>query len=317
VNEPSIPIRCSDLGVAFTRGSRRTMLRASLRRAFRALRGTAAGAQLPPDPSTHWALRHVSFTLRTGASLAVCGDNGAGKTTLLRTIAGIYQPDEGSLRVRGRTSVLLSLGATLDPRLSGEQNVLIAAALYGIGSAQKREHLAAVQAFSELDDATLQMPVRYYSAGMRLRLAFATASVLEPELLLIDEMLGVGDAGFRHKSVARLHELTAAARCVIICSHVVRFLRDHCEQALWLHQGRLMACGPANEVLDEYQAHTALMEGRRTPAASFGPLPPPETQGAPAARAAAGVPVPRAQVGAAAPRADRTPGGVAEATERG
>ena len=265
------PIRCSELGVAFTRGSRRTMLRASLRRALRAVRGEAASGS---SAATLWALRRVSFSLRSGASLAVCGDNGAGKTTLLRTMSGIYQPDEGSIEVRGRTSVLLSLGATLDARLSGRHNVLLAGALHGIGRKGMTEHVRAVQDFAELDDATMAMPVRYYSAGMRLRLAFATASVLVPEILLIDEMLGVGDAGFRLKSVARLRQLTDAARCVVICSHNVRFLRENCDRALWLDQGKLMAFGDADEVLDAYRDYSTLREGQRARKLAVGPLPP-------------------------------------------
>jgi ABC-type polysaccharide/polyol phosphate transport system ATPase subunit len=232
------------------------MLKASLRRAFRTILGDSTSEEALRHAATHWALRDISFTLRPGMCLAVCGDNGSGKTTLLRTISGIYSPDEGSIQVRGRTSVLLSLGATLDTRLSGEQNLLISGAIHGLPASAMAEHISAVKQFAELDDDTLAMPVRYYSAGMRLRLAFSSASVLLPEILLIDEMLGVGDSGFREKSVAKLHELTAAARCVIICSHNLRFLREHCDRALWIHEGQLMAFGEAEDVLDRYAAHT-------------------------------------------------------------
>ncbi len=244
-----VSIRCEGVGVSFTRGSRRTMLRHSLRRA---LRGGAAAAE--GDPATFWALRDVSFEVGRGTILGLCGANGAGKTTLLRTISGIYRPDRGRVQVHGTTSVLLSLGALLAANLSGRVNVRMAAALHGIPSSRTERHVAEVQDFAELDDAAMDTPVRFYSAGMRARLAFASASVLEPEILLVDELLGVGDAAFRKKSSDRLVELTASAHCVILASHSTPFLRGLCESALWLDAGRVAGCGPAVEVLDAYTA---------------------------------------------------------------
>jgi len=245
----AVSIHCDSVGVAFTRGSRRFMLRKSLKRAlFR----SGAKANADDDPSTFWALRGVSFSMGPGTILGLCGGNGAGKTTLLRSISGIYSPDEGRVHVQGRTSVLLSLGAMLSANHSGRYNVKLASALHGIPAGRSEDHLQQVQDFAELDDDTMDTPVCYYSAGMRARLAFASASVLEPEILLVDELLGVGDAAFRKKSSDRLIELTAASSCVILASHSTPFLKSLCNRALWLDGGRLVAQGPADEVLDAY-----------------------------------------------------------------
>jgi ABC-2 type transport system ATP-binding protein len=276
-----LSIRCESVGVAFTRGSRRTMLRQSIRRALRA--GGRNGDQtFYDDPSTFWALRDVSFESGSGTILGVCGANGAGKTTLLRAISGIYQPDVGRVRVQGRTSVLLSLGALLAANLSGRVNVGMAAALHGIPSSRTEHHVLEVQEFAELDDSAMDTPVRYYSAGMRARLAFASASVLEPEILLVDELLGVGDAAFRKKSSDRLLELTAAARCVIIASHSTPFLKSLCDRVLWLEGGRLIGDGPADEVLDAYSrriagAPTATSPSPAAATVTSTPPPPPPT----------------------------------------
>jgi len=245
-------IQCDSMGIAFTRGSRRAMLKKSLRRALRSPRLVAGHDPYLDDPSTFWALRDVSFTVGAGTVLGLCGANGAGKTTLLRAISGIYQPDVGRLSVNGRRSVLLSLGAMLAANLSGRINARMSAALHGVPSAQAKEHVQHVQEFAELDDAAMETPVRYYSAGMRARLAFASASVLEPEILLVDELLGVGDAAFRKKSGDRLRELTETAHCVIIASHSAPFLKSLCDRVLWLESGELLGDGPADEVLEAY-----------------------------------------------------------------
>jgi len=255
MGKPSVSVHCNDVGVAFTRGSRRTMLRKSLRRALFGRPKHEEGE--PQDPSTLWALQGVSFSVGSGTILGLCGGNGAGKTTLLRTISGIYQPDVGSVNVRGKTSVLLSLGAMLGANLSGRINVRVSGALHGVSSAETERHVAEVQEFAELDDAAMDTPVRYYSAGMRARLAFASASVLQPEILLVDELLGVGDVSFREKSRDRLLELTEASRCVIVASHSAPFLKSLCNRMLWLDQGRLVAQGPAEDVLDAYSLRMA------------------------------------------------------------
>lgn len=242
-------VRCEGVGLRFVRGSRRAMVTASLRRAW--LGDRAAD----DDPRWFWALRDVSLTVAPGTRLGVCGQNGSGKTTLLRLLCGIYRPDEGSVAVAGRTSTLLSLGAGISAHLSGRDNVFVMGALHGLSRGAIRERYAEIAAFAELDERTLATPVRYYSAGMRTRLGFAIASVLTPDVLLLDEVLATGDASFRAKSAARLHEIAKSARCVVVTSHNRGFLREHADAVLWLDRGRARAFGPADDVLGEYERY--------------------------------------------------------------
>jgi ABC-2 type transport system ATP-binding protein len=242
-------LRCDGAGIRFARGSRRAMVAASLRRLVR----RDAGGD---DPSAFWALRGVSFRAPEASCIGVCGGNGAGKTTLLRLLAGIYAPDEGTVHVAGRTATLLSLGAGINAHLSGRENVFVAGAVHGLSARAVRARYDEIAAFAELDARTLATPVRYYSAGMRTRLGFAIATSLAPEVLLLDEVLATGDGAFRRKSAARLRELLAAARCVVLTSHNLDFLREHAQHALWLDRGRQVAFGPASEVLAAYERST-------------------------------------------------------------
>jgi ABC-type polysaccharide/polyol phosphate transport system ATPase subunit len=238
-------VRCTDLGIRFGRGSRREMLRESLARVLRPGRE-------PDEHKVFWALRNVTLSLPEGACLGVCGGNGAGKTTLLRLLAGIYEPDEGSLAVNGRTSAMLSLGAGISPHLSGRDNVLVASAVHGLSGTEAERLYPAIAEFADLDETTMRMPVRYYSSGMRTRLGFAIASAVVPDILLLDEILSVGDARFREKSSVKLKELIGKARCIIVTSHSVSFLKTHCDHALWLDRGRVREFGEAVPVLNAY-----------------------------------------------------------------
>ncbi len=237
-------VRCEDVGIQFTRGPRRAMVTASLRR--------LAGRAPSPDAEPFWALRGVSFRLPEAARLGICGGNGAGKTTLLRVLCGIYAPDEGTVAIAGRTSTLLSLGAGIDAQLSGRDNIHLAGALYGLSRREVNERYDEIAAFAELGPTTLATPVRYYSAGMRTRLGFAIASTFAPDVLLLDELLATGDAQFKEKSAVRLRELTGSARCTIVTSHNLGFLREHTDRVLWLDGGRQVAFGPTEEVLADY-----------------------------------------------------------------
>jgi len=237
-------VRCDDVGIQFTRGSRRAMVTASLRR--------LAGLAPTPEAEPFWALRGVSFRLPEAARLGICGGNGAGKTTLLRVLCGIYAPDEGTVAIAGRTSTLLSLGAGIDAQLSGRDNVHLAGALHGLSRREVNERYDEIAAFAELGPTTLATPVRYYSAGMRTRLGFAIASTFAPDVLLLDELLATGDAQFKEKSAVRLRELTESARCTIVTSHNLGFLREHTDRVLWLDRGRQVAFGPTEPVLADY-----------------------------------------------------------------
>jgi ABC-type polysaccharide/polyol phosphate transport system ATPase subunit len=238
-------VSCNDLGIRFARGSRREMLRDSLARLLHPGRE-------PDDGNALWALRHVDLAVPEGSCLGVCGANGAGKTTLLRLIAGIYEADEGSVDVSGRTTAMLSLGAGISPHLSGRDNVLVASAVHGLSRGQAEELYPAIAEFAELDEATMRTPVRYYSSGMRTRLGFSIASAVVPDILLLDEILTVGDPRFREKSGARLAELIGKARCLVVTSHSVSFLKSHCDYALWLDGGEARAFGEAVPVLNAY-----------------------------------------------------------------
>lgn len=247
-------IACHDLGIRFARGSRRAMLRAALPRLLRGQTGGGQGEDAPDsDPAgALWALRHVGLEVPLKSCLGVCGTNGAGKTTLLRLLAGVYRPDEGRATVHGRSSALLSLGAGVSHNLSGRENVFVAGAVRGLDRRQTEELYPAICDFAELDEATMRTPVRYYSSGMRTRLGFSIAAVLVPDVLLLDEILTVGDPAFRKKSATRLRELIHQARCIVLSSHSVSFLKAHCDLGLWLHQGKVMASGPGASVFDEY-----------------------------------------------------------------
>ncbi len=241
--QSEVVIECRDMGIWFTRGSRRTMLRQAMRRAF--------GRTVPED-SRFWALRHVDVDVRAGVRLGVCGSNGSGKTTLMRVLSGIYGHDEGIIDRREGTMSLLSLGAGISHHLSGRDNIYLLGSLNGLPRDQITELYAEIQDFCELDDDVLRTPVRYYSNGMRTRLGFAIVAFITPDVLFLDEIMAVGDTTFRSKSAAKLQELARRARCVVICSHDIGFLKRHCDEAVWLHEGVVRASGDAVPVLNEY-----------------------------------------------------------------
>ena len=194
-------ITCDDVGIQFAHGSQRALLRLALRRAiFGRPRREPRVKPSPRHASTFWALRHVSFSLPLGTTLGICGVNGAGKTTLMRVISGIYVPDEGSTTVMGRTSALLSLGVGISSSLSGRENLDVVGAVHGLKRREIRGRYEEIRDFAGLDEDTMNTPVRYYSSGMRTRLGFAIYAVVTPEILLIDEVLAVGDAAFQKRS---------------------------------------------------------------------------------------------------------------------
>jgi ABC-2 type transport system ATP-binding protein/lipopolysaccharide transport system ATP-binding protein len=197
------------------------------------------------------ALKNVTFDAREGDRIGLVGRNGSGKTTLLRVLADIYPPTRGSLHVDGRVSPMLdaSLGMTADA--TGLENVRICGVLWGLSPAQIEASLDDVAEFTELGEY-LQVPVRAYSAGMLLRLAFAIATLREPDVLLLDEVIAVGDASFYNKAFQRLQRMISKSRIMFVASHVNAKVQELCNKALWLHQGELVAFGPVDEVLKDY-----------------------------------------------------------------
>lgn len=198
------------------------------------------------------ALRDVSLCVQAGDSLGVVGDNGAGKSTFLKMLAGNLPPTSGSCEVRGRRSALLELGTGLQPEFSGLDNARMGLALRGLAHAEIERKLPEVLAFAELGEFA-QQPVKTYSSGMVVRLVFAVAAVIEPEVLIVDEALSVGDQYFQKKSLDRMRAILANGATLVFCSHNLYQVREMCRQAVWLEQGRVRMQGGAQMVVDAYQ----------------------------------------------------------------
>lgn len=199
-----------------------------------------------------WALQDVSFELYEGETLGVIGNNGAGKSTLLRMIAGIVDPDRGTLhRSKPLTASLLALNVGFKPELSGRDNVVISGLLLGMKRAEIRRQMDDIREFSELGDF-FDRPVGTYSTGMRARLGFAVAIHANPDILLIDEVLGVGDQTFREKSHAAMKAKIKDGKTVILVSHSMEAIKELCHRALWIERGRSVLCGEAKEVVGQY-----------------------------------------------------------------
>jgi ABC-type polysaccharide/polyol phosphate transport system ATPase subunit len=202
------------------------------------------------------ALDHVTLSLRDGDRVGIIGHNGAGKSTLLRLLAGIYPPTHGKLRVDGRISSLFDITLGFELQSTGWENIAFRGYLQGESPATIRAKTKAIAEFSELGDY-LDMPVRYYSAGMIIRLAFSIATAIEPEILLVDEVLGVGDHAFQQKARQRMKEMMASARIIIMVSHDMNSLSSICNQGIWMDHGHIVRFGPMPEVIAAYQASTS------------------------------------------------------------
>jgi ABC-2 type transport system ATP-binding protein/lipopolysaccharide transport system ATP-binding protein len=198
------------------------------------------------------ALRNVSFEAKDGDRIALVGSNGSGKSTLLRVLSDVYAPTGGIVNVQGKVSPMFdtTLGMTMDA--TGYENIQICARLWGLSPAQIAASLDDIVSFTELGDY-LDVPVRTYSTGMMLRLAFAIATVRDPEILLLDEIIGVGDTAFFAKAFERLKSVVARSRIIFVASHADSILKLLCDKAIWLHQGALMEYGPIDDVIKSYR----------------------------------------------------------------
>jgi lipopolysaccharide transport system ATP-binding protein len=197
-----------------------------------------------------YALKRVSFSVERGESLAVIGGNGAGKSTLLGLVAGIAKPDEGSVAVNGQVAALLELGSGFHPDLTGRENVRLNAALLGLSRKQTAAAFEAIVEFSGIRDF-IDEPLRTYSTGMMMRLAFSVAINRDPEILLIDEVLAVGDASFQAKCIEKIHSFRKAGKTLLFVSHTP-MIHQLCDRALWLDHGELILSGPATDVSAAY-----------------------------------------------------------------
>lgn len=219
-----------------------------------------------------WALRNVSFAVPRGETFGIVGVNGAGKSTLLRLIGNVGAPDEGSARVNGRLGALLELGAGFSSELSGRENAIINGIVIGLTRLEVIERLPAIIAFAELQDF-IDAPIRTYSSGMKLRLAFSVAIHSTPDILLVDEILAVGDIGFQQKCYARIAELKNGGCTLLLVSHDPTTVRRHCDRVLWLKHGQVTTIGPPDLVMAEMVASLSAETRQRTPINSTRKLP--------------------------------------------
>ena len=198
------------------------------------------------------AIKNLSLDIVMGEALGIIGSNGSGKSTLLRAIAGLQSVAHGSVRVRGEAH-LLSVGAALKPTLSGRRNVILGGLAMGMARADIEAGMDDVVDFSGLGDA-MNRPMNTYSSGMRARLAFSIATLRVPEVLLIDEALAVGDKDFRERSLARINEIRQQANAVVMVTHNLNEIKRTCSRAVWLDSGRIVADGPVDDIIGQYQS---------------------------------------------------------------
>jgi lipopolysaccharide transport system ATP-binding protein len=207
----------------------------------------------PPLPHID-ALQGVSFTVGDGERLGIIGHNGAGKSSLLRVLAGVYQPTSGKRIVLGKIGSLFELSLGFEQEATGWENIRYRGYLQKETPQSIRDKMNAIAEFSELGPA-LDRPIRYYSSGMLVRLAFSIATAIEPEVLLVDEVLAAGDLTFQHKAIRRMRELMGRARAIVLVSHELPILAQMCDRVLWLDHGKVRQIGPVKETIAAYQTY--------------------------------------------------------------
>ena len=212
--------------------------------------------EAPVPVSEFWALRHVNLQIGKGERVGIIGANGAGKSTLLRLLAKIYPPTSGTLDVRGTVAPLIEMGAGFNPELSGTDNILLNGAMLGFTRREMQKKVDGIYEFTGLREFAA-LPLKYYSSGMYMRLAFAIATEVDPDILLIDESLGAGDAAFMEKAQARILGLLDRSNVVVIVSHDLHSLRQMCNRGIWMNRGEVKADGPIDDVIDRYVAEVS------------------------------------------------------------
>jgi len=253
----TVALRARDVGKRFTR--RHSQAPQTLKRLV--LEGFAK----PPPMEEFWAVRDVTFDVFAGEMLGVLGQNGSGKSTLLRMLGGVMRPDAGAVFTKGRVQGLLDLNAGMQPDLSGRENIIINGVVAGLTRQDVRRRLEEIVAFAELKDF-IDAPVRTYSSGMKMRLGFAVAAHCDAEILLIDEVLSVGDLAFQQKCLARIRGFREAGVAVVLITHDLDQLQNLCDKALWLRQGCEVAYGTPQVLVGEYRAAMTHETNRRIPA---------------------------------------------------
>src|SRR5438093_3334622 len=211
-----------------------------------------------------WALKDASFEVRQGEVVGIIGPNGAGKTTLLKILARVTKPTQGFADVRGRMGSLLEVGTGFHPELTGRENVFLNGAILGMSKSEIQRKFDEIVAFAEVEKF-FETPVKYYRVGMRMRLAFAVAAHLEPEILLVDEVLSVGDLAFQKKCLGKMGKVAEGGRTVLFVSHQMNQIRRLCQRVLWVECGAIRADGPATLVVNQYEAASSRSESQDRP----------------------------------------------------
>jgi ABC-type polysaccharide/polyol phosphate transport system ATPase subunit len=247
----TVAIEVSGASKRFRKGFRYHSLREEISRVGARLLGKAASAD---DPEIFWALRDLSFDVDKGSCLGIIGSNGAGKSTLLKLVARVSYPTEGRVRVRGRVAALLDAGAGLHPEVSGRDNVFINGAILGMSRSEIAEKYSSIVEFAELEPF-MTMPVKRYSSGMFVRLGFSVAVHTDPHVLLVDEVLSVGDIAFQAKSMERMLSFRKQGVTILFVSHNLPAVAQMCDRVLWIENGQKAMLGAASDVLEAYQQH--------------------------------------------------------------
>ncbi len=249
-----LAIEVDQLGVQYSlRLTKKTTIRRSFASLFRRREG----------PRRFWALRDLSLAVRPGEVLAVIGPNGAGKTTLLQTLAGIIQPTEGTVTVRGTVTGLLGPGG-FDMDLSGRENIALFGAFLGVDAREVRDRTDAIIGFAGIGEF-IDAPVRTYSQGMRARLGFSIASIVEPNVLLLDEIVSTGDEEYRARSKARLLQMIRAARAIVLVTHDMQWVTEFCTRAVLIEHGMLVVDGAPADIVRLYQERAAAAHPTQVP----------------------------------------------------
>ena len=254
-------ITVTDLGKRYVVNElrhRRTLAERLTRACTRLFAPGRQAAAEPPLPDSIWALRHISFTVERGQVLGVIGRNGSGKSTLLKLLARITSPTEGRAALDGRVGALLEVGTGFHPDLSGRENILLNGTIIGMTPREIRSRERAIIEFSEVGQF-IDTPVKHYSSGMFMRLAFSVAAHLDAEIMLVDEVLAVGDASFQEKCKARIKDIARSGRTVLFTSHDMRAIRALCQNALVLDQGRIAHMGLVEPGIRRYEELAGLV----------------------------------------------------------
>ncbi|MBK5123190.1 ABC transporter ATP-binding protein [Burkholderia sp. R-69980] len=241
-----LKISLRDVGVRFDVSARHDSLKATVLNAFR-----RTGKREKSEPRIIHALKDITLDIEHGERVGLIGLNGAGKSTILKVMAGIYPPTSGEALIRGHVSAMFELATGFEMTQTGWDNIRIRGMLLGLTPAQVEERIQQIGDFSELGEF-LDYPVKTYSAGMFIRLAFSVSTAINPEILLLDEVMGAGDVQFANKAKRRMHEFMEQGKILVFSSHSLEMLGSFCERVVWLRKGEIVMDGPAKRVLSEY-----------------------------------------------------------------